>query len=137
MMLAVVAGEPHSVIHLAYGNKNKQNVLLGEELGALKARSNNQMSISHVLSRPGWWSGALYWRRGRLDKSSIEELIALHPPYAQDVQYYVCGPGGMNAAVQAGLVALGVPAWRIHAENYGGPAVADDTAGWPPRQRFL
>jgi len=52
-------------------------------------------------------------------------LIAENPPYAQDAQYYVCGPGSMNIAVKTALMSIDVPASRIHMESYGGTAELD------------
>ena len=46
--------------------------------------------------RPG--PGFDHWRRGIIDGAAVEALIAEEPPYAQDAQYYICGPGGMNRA---------------------------------------
>ncbi|MFC3119792.1 2Fe-2S iron-sulfur cluster-binding protein [Jhaorihella thermophila] len=50
---------------------------------------------------------------------------------AQDAQYWICGPGGMNASVREALMALDVPATRIHMESFGDTAAApaDDAPG--------
>ena len=41
------------------------------------------------------------------------------------MQYYICGPGTMNAAVKTALTELDVPPNRIHIEHYGGDVDAD------------
>ena len=120
-----MSAEPNSFAHLAYGNNNAGSILLEEELTALSAAHPDRMSVHHIFSNPGWFSGAAFWRKGFVDKEAIEALIAENPPYAQDAQYYICGPGGMNQAVKAALMSLDVPASRIHMESYGGAAELD------------
>ena len=81
----------------------------------------------HVLSDPSMWASFTPWRKGIIDKAAIDALINENPPYAQDTQYYICGPGGMNKAVKAALMNLDVPADRIHMESYGGAVEVDDS----------
>ncbi|PID95891.1 MAG: ketosteroid-9-alpha-hydroxylase [Alphaproteobacteria bacterium] len=125
MLSSVVAAEPWSTIHLAYGNNNEQSILLDDEINAMWEAAADRMTVHHIFSNPGWWSASDYWRKGRIDQAAIEALFAENPPYAQDAQYYICGPGGMNKAVKQALMALDVPASRIHMESYGGAAELD------------
>ncbi|WP_171176029.1 ferredoxin--NADP reductase [Ruegeria sp. HKCCD8929] len=127
MLSSVMAAEPNSVAHLAYGNTNEKSVLLQDELNTVWETNPDRMTVHHVFSKPGFWSSADYWRKGIIDKHAIEALIAENPPYAQDAQYYICGPGGMNKAVKAALMSLDVPASRIHMESYGGAAELDSS----------
>lgn len=129
MVSSVVAAEPWSAIHLAYGNTNEKSILLEEEINAMWQAAADRMSVHHIFSNPGWWSASNYWRKGRIDQAAIEALFAENPPYAQDAQYYICGPGGMNAAAKQALMALDVPANRIHMESYGGAAELDTSVG--------
>ncbi len=122
MLASVMEAEPHSFAHLAYGNDNEKSILLKDDLNAVREANADHMSIHHVFSKPRWWSPTDYWRSGRIDKDAVEALITENPPYAQDAQYYVCGPGGMNKAVKTALMGLDVPAGRIHMESYGGAA---------------
>lgn len=125
MLCTVMAAEPNSFAHLAYGNTNEKTIMLEDDLNALWEAHPGRMSIHHLFTKPGWWSSAEYWRKGHIDKAAIEALIAENPPYAQDAQYYVCGPGRMNKAVKQALMSLDVPASRIHMESYGGAADLD------------
>lgn len=125
MLSSVVTSEPWSAVHLAYGNNNEQSILLEDEINAMQEIAADRMSVHHIFSNPGWWSASDYWRKGRIDQAAIEALFAENPPYAQDAQYYICGPGGMNGAVKQALMALDVPASRIHMESYGGAAEPD------------
>ena len=126
MIQSVMVAEPHSVAHLAYGNLNADSILLNDSFEALVQQHPDRLSVNHVLSAPSLWSGFSYWRKGIVDKAAIEALITENPPYAQDAQYYICGPGGMNTAVKAALMSLDVPATRIHMESYGGAVDLND-----------
>ncbi|WP_120631972.1 ferredoxin--NADP reductase [Ruegeria sp. EL01] len=124
MINAVLEEETHSVAHLIYGNADGDSILFGKELDKLTADHADRFTLRHVLSAPSMWSWNSPWRKGRVDVSMIKDAISETPPVAQDVQYWVCGPGAMNADVKDALVALDVPAGRIHMESFGGVEVA-------------
>lgn len=128
MLGSVMAVEPNSFAHLAYGTSTEKSILLEEELNAIWAAHSDRMTLHHLFSKPGWWSSAEYWRSGYIDQAAIEAMVAENPPYVQDSQYYICGPGEMNTAVKAALMSLDVPASRIHMESYGGAAELDSSA---------
>ena len=127
MIRSVLETEPHSVAHLVFGNVSADTIMFRDRLAELGTQSGGRLDVLHVLSSPSWLSSFDYWRRGRIDAETVEAAIEQHPPYAQDTQYYVCGPGGMNATVRSALQDLDVPTGRIHTESYGG-AVAHDTS---------
>ena len=127
MIRSILAAEPHSVARLAYGNGNADSVIFREELTRLEEESQGRLTVRHVLSSPSWLSSFRYWKRGRIDARCVADFIEEHPPYAQDALYYVCGPGGMNAAVRGALMAMDVPDTRIHMENYGPVTPPDDS----------
>ena len=127
MVRSVLAGEPHSAARLVYGNVNADSVIFREELARLEKEFQGRLTVRHVLSSPSWLSSFRYWRRGRIDAKCVADFIDEHPPYAQDTQYYVCGPGGMNAAVRGALMQLDVPDIRIRMENYGPVTPPDDS----------
>ncbi len=127
MARSVLMGEPHSTAYLLYGNKNAKSIIFRDALKALQAKYPERLSVRHVLSTPSMWSPFDYWRRGRIDAKAIATFIDEHPPYAQDAQYYVCGPGSMNVVVRTALMGLDVPTERIHDESYGGEVIVDDT----------
>ncbi len=127
MLHSVMCNEPHSVAYLAYGNKNADSILFHEAFDKLTKTYGARFGVKHVLSSPSMWSGFDYWRKGIVDKEAIEALISENPPYAQDAQYYVCGPGKMNKAIKAALMSLDVPVNRIHMESYSRATEIDDT----------
>lgn len=131
MLHSIMCNEPHSVAYLAYGNKDADSILFAERLNKLTERYGKRIHVMHVLSASSLfasskWTQFDYWRKGIVDAAAIEALINEKPPYAQNAQYYVCGPGSMNQSVKAALMSLDVPANRIHTESYGGAIVRDD-----------
>lgn len=125
MIGSVLAAEPHSVAHLVYGNRNDQSIIFKEALAELRGRHPERLTVSHVLSSPEMLSWFTPWRSGKIDKEAIGALIDENPPYAQDAQYYICGPGGMNGVVKQILKGYDVPDERIHMESFGGAQEAD------------
>ncbi len=126
MARSVLEAEPWSAVHLLYGNRNADTILFREQLSGYAAGHPERLTVRHVLSQPAKRSEFDHWRRGIIDRAAVEALIAEEPPYAQDAQYYICGPGDMNRSVKAALMGIDVPPERIHMESYGGPAEADD-----------
>lgn len=131
MIRAMLRHEPHSVAHLLYGNRSEREILFREELDGLAEAHPDRFTLRHVLSSQSLLSWFSPWRRGRIDGDAIRAAIEETPPVAQDAQYWVCGPGGMNAGVRDALMALDVPAGRIHMESFGDTAAApaDATLG--------
>jgi len=127
MLHSVLCHEPHSGVYLAYGNKEAKSILFKEQLAGFMELYNQRFNVSHILSSPSIFDKFDYWRKGIIDESAIESFIKKHPPYAQDAQYYICGPGAMNSTVKAALNNLDVPNDRIHIESYGAAVTVDDT----------
>lgn len=127
MITSVLYNEPHSVVHLIYGNKSTDSILFENKLVTLTEIYGKRINVLHVLSAPSIWKPSKHWRQGKIDAPAIEAFITEFPPYAQDTQYYICGPGTMNQSVKAALLSLDVPPNRIHMENYGATTAADNS----------
>ncbi|MEM8687340.1 MAG: ferredoxin--NADP reductase [Pseudomonadota bacterium] len=135
MILAVLNAEPYSVAHLAYGNRNEDTMIFRDRLGHLTAAHPERFTVAHLFSAPSIWSSFSYWRNGKLDADAVAHFISDHPPYAQEAQYYICGPGPMNGQVKAALMSIDVPAARIHMESFGGSETDDSVKGIPATAR--
>lgn len=127
MINAVLTDEPHSVAHLIYCNRDAASILFNENLEALTSAFPDRFSLRHVLSVPSMWTWFTPWRKGRLGQVQIRDAIVEMPPIAQDVQYWICGPGSMNNDVTSALMAMDVPADRIHIESFGGVPPQDNS----------
>ncbi|SFL41596.1 ferredoxin--NADP reductase [Shimia haliotis] len=126
MVCSLLVNEPYSVAHLVLGNAREKEIIFRNELDALQAAYPDRLTVRHTLSSQSMWSGFSPWRRGRVDEAAIQAAIAQTPPVAQDAQYWICGPGGMNADVARALANMDVPKDRIHMESFGGERAADD-----------
>ncbi|WP_122074850.1 ferredoxin--NADP reductase [Pseudophaeobacter sp. EL27] len=127
MIHAVLSDEPHSVAHLIFGNRSADEILFREELDQLAALHPDRFSLRHTLSAPKLLSWFSLWRSGRLDADAVRAAIGETPPVAQDVQYWICGPGAMNGDVKSALMGVDVPANRIHMESFGGAQELDSS----------
>lgn len=71
------------------------------------------LEIVHVLSEPtASWAG----EDGHIDKPLLDRHLPR--PRREELQYYVCGPPAMMAAVEEALGELGIPPHRIHHEVF-------------------
>ena len=100
MLHSVLLKEPHSVVHLLYGNYSEDNIIFKERLAELGETFSERLSVDHVLSGQSLLSMFKAWRNGVINEETVHELIGERPPYAQDTQYYICGPGNMNQTVR-------------------------------------
>lgn len=125
MINACLQHEPHSVAHLVYGNANEASILFREQFDALAQTHPTRFSLRHVVSAPSVWSWFQPWRKGQVDAKAIAAVFAEAPPVAQDVHYWICGPGSMNRDLRNALMGLDVPANRIHMESFGGAGAVD------------
>ena len=60
---------------------------------------------------PGWRG-----ETGRIDQQLLARQLPRRP---QRLHYFICGPAPMVTSVSHDLLALGVPARRIHTERFG------------------
>ena len=95
---------------LLYGNRRHADVVFEQELARLCATSAGRLRVFHVLSGEPNWPG----ERGRISRAWVQRLV----PDVRDRDVYVCGPSAMMAQVRVDLIAMGVPADRLHAERF-------------------
>lgn len=125
MLRSVLAAEPYSRIHLLYGNRRARDIIFLEALRELQRDHAERFTLTHCLSKPSIWSSFDAWS-GRIDAAAVRRFLGANPPYAQDAQYYLCGPGRMNHDLRQALMQLDVPGERIHREHFGGAHESDE-----------
>ena len=70
------------------------------------------LEVVHVLSDAnGSWAG----EQGHIDAALLDRHL---PAERADLQYFVCGPPPMMAAVEEALDELGIPQRRVHHELF-------------------
>lgn len=95
---------------LFYASRSEKDITFETELDDL--REHLDLTIIHILQNPPPdWTG----ESGFLDR----EMFARHLPERHHaMQYFACGPGPMLDAIEDSLIALGVPAPRVHTERF-------------------
>ena len=126
MLVSVLEREPDSFVYLLYGNKDANTTIFAKRLDELATQYPHRLVIRHCHSSPGWFSQSP-WHSGRIDADTVHRFIRENPPYAQDAQYYLCGPGSFLPDVKRALQAIDVPKSRIHIESFGGHAGGEQT----------
>jgi predicted ferric reductase len=96
---------------LFLGNRSEDQITGIRQLERLRGRLD--LTVVHVISRPtGTWPG----ERGRIDAGVLGRHL---PPHHRSLQYFICAREEMVGAVRDSLGGLGVPADRIHSEQFG------------------
>ena len=115
LMKTALAVEPKSRFTLLYGNRSAAQVMFLEELAGLKNRYMDRLEVFHFLEDE---EEEVELFNGRLDAAKTEAVLeALAPPADVDA-FFVCGPAPMMEAVEAALIARGVPADHILFERF-------------------
>ena len=115
LMKTALASEPLSDFVLLYGNRATNSIMFLEEIAALKNRFMGRLQVYHFLEDE---EEDIELFNGRLDSAKIKAVLSnLVDPTAIDAAF-ICGPGPMMDAVEAGLTNAGVPAGRILIERF-------------------
>ena len=115
LMKTALAAEPLSDFVLLYGNRSSASIMFLEEIAALKNRFMGRLQVYHFLEDE---EEDVDLFNGRLDAAKIAQVFgALVDPTAIDAAF-ICGPGPMMDAVEAGLLAANVPKARILIERF-------------------
>ena len=118
--------EPMSRFTLIYGNRSAAQVMFLEELAGLKNRFMDRLEVFHFLEEEDE-DAELF--NGRLDAAKVEDVLGALVRTDEIDAFFVCGPGPMMDAVEAGLKARGAPADRILIERFTtGPISAAQAA---------
>ncbi|CAL2080164.1 ferredoxin--NADP reductase [Tenacibaculum sp. 190524A05c] len=133
ILKSVLIGEPNSYIHMIYGNTNQETVLFKSELEKLRKEYPTRLILVHSLSKPktSWFSSKkeFEYRKGRVDSEAINWFINEYPPYAQNTEYFICGPGKMIENTKEALKNIDVPDNRIFIESFGESSTNNNLVG--------
>ena len=135
--LSVEAG---SRFALFYGNRTAVQTMFLDEIAGLKNRWMDRLEVFHFLQDEE--DADIAFLNGRMDASKVAEILRGPLDARQLDAAFVCGPGPMMDAVEAGLKAGGLAPDRIRIERFtpGEPAapraaavreLADRAAGLP------
>tara|TARA_R110001583_G_scaffold127716_1_gene279377 strand:- start:4396 stop:5463 length:1068 start_codon:yes stop_codon:yes gene_type:complete len=118
LIKTTLRAEPNSRFTLIYGNQRQGSVIFSETLEDLKDRYMTRFTMYHVFSRE---EQDVELFNGRLDRARVASFLDTLIPADTIDAAFICGPGGMIDEVEAGLLASGVDAGRIHLERFGVP----------------
>lgn len=107
--------EPASRFVLLYGNRATNSIMFLDEIAALKDKFMGRLQIHHVLEDE---EGDFELLNGRLDAAKMAQVLGTLVDPAEIDAAFICGPGPMMDAVEAGLTQAGVPAERILIERF-------------------
>jgi len=125
MIKSVLETEPHSRFVLFYGNRKQATTMFIEDLYALKNRYPERLQLHFVFSRE---EQEFPIAAGRLDADKVRELYTHFCGGLEPAEAFVCGPDTMIREVTDTLLALGLPADRVHSERFGVPRGAATAA---------
>ncbi len=115
LLKTALIAEPRSHFILLYGNRSSNTIMFLEEIAQLKNRFMGQLQVYHFLEEE---EEDVELFNGRLDSGKIGDVLkTLVDPETIDAAF-ICGPGPMMDAAEAGLVAAGVSAERILIERF-------------------
>ncbi len=134
MLHALAAGGSHREVWWAHGARNKaEHALAAEVQGLLKLLRRGHSCILYSAPDPTDRLGVDFDAAGRLDVHVLQKLGA-----PREADFYLCGPAGFMSALTADLMNWGVPAERVHSENFGsGPSLTPGIAAAPHRAPHL
>ncbi len=127
LLKTALVEEPRSRFTLLYSNRHSQSVMFLDQLADLKDRFLTRLTLHHFLSAE--FDDDLDLFNGRLDRAKADMVFdRLVDPATLDAAF-LCGPEGMMDAVEASLLAHGVPQGAILSERFTtGPISAERAA---------
>lgn len=127
---SILEKEPMSTVHLYYGNRNAESIIFKEELDVLQTKYSEQLTVDHILSKPGKSGGlrglfkkkqaAPMWtgETGRIDGLRVRSFLDKYPKRNDECLYLICGPGDMIEAVKNALQSGGIADDHIRTEYF-------------------
>ena len=134
MLHALAAGGSRRDVWSIHGARNGAELAFAAEAQALlKSLPHGHSHIRY--SAPGATDQASidFDGPGRLSVRVLQELGA-----PREADFYLCGPTAFMSSLITDLASWGVPAERLHSENFGaGPAMTPGVVATPPRAPHL
>jgi ferredoxin-NADP reductase/MOSC domain-containing protein YiiM len=134
MLQALAAGGSRREIWWVHGARNGAEHAFAQEVHALlKLLPQGHSHVCYSAPAPTDRQGVDFDGAGRLSVRALQELGA-----PREADFYLCGPAAFMSALTADLASWGVPAERLHSENFGsGPSLTPGVAAAPARPPHL
>jgi len=125
MVKHALNAEPRTSFTLVYGNRSPDTILFARELEDLKDRHLGRFTLLNTLSHSGESGGPLL--EGRITADKVKELAGSLFKPSEIAHAFLCGPGSMIKEARAALLAIGMPAGKVHFELFGVRPSGSDT----------
>jgi ferredoxin-NADP reductase len=134
MLHALAAGGSRRDVWWIHGARNRaQHAFAAEARSLLKLLPESHSHILYSAPGPEDRLAVDFDGSGRLSVRVLQELGA-----PREADFYLCGPAAFMSSLTADLASWGVPAERLHSENFGaGPAMTPGVVAAPPRPPHL
>ncbi len=134
MLHALAAGASRRDIWWVHGARNgAEHAFAAEARALLESLPGGHSHIRYSAPAPTDRQGVDFDGLGRLSARVLRELGA-----PREADFYLCGPAAFMSALTADLMSWGVPAERLHSENFGsGPSLTPGVVATPPRPPHL
>jgi len=110
MLLTLAARGDRRPCYLFFGTRRVADAAYYDEILELRAHLN--LTVTLVVSAPpSDWTG----ERGYVDAETLRRHL---PADRQALQFFICGPGAMQDAMEDTLHELGVAGERVHTERF-------------------
>lgn len=136
ILKTVLWTEQKSYVYMIFGNQHQDSIMFLKELQELQEQYADRFFLVHSLSRSKGMVSSMFsenynleFRKGRIDKESIKWFINEYQPYAQNVEYYICGPAPMIDGTVTALKSMDVPQKRIFVERFSADNSDSDIQG--------
>ena len=106
---AVANGDEEFQLTVVCSNRTCSDALFHDELEHLAECSNGRVRIVHTLTREEKEG----FRSGRVSAAMLSEVCDL-----AGSSFFICGPNAMGSALEADLLAAGVPRRRVRRETF-------------------
>lgn len=121
MAAAIADGIEDFNLTIIYGSRNKDNILLKDELDEIEKRANGKVKIVHVLSD----EEAAGFEHGFITADLIKKYASA------DYSIFVCGPKAMYKFLEGEVKKLGLPERRVRFEVSGEFGAPSNDAEYP------
>lgn len=123
LMKTALKEEPNSRFTLLYGNRKSSDIIFLEEIATLKDRFMGRLQVFHFLEDE---MEDIELFNGRLDSEKLADIIGPIIAPESVTAAFICGPGPMMDAVEAGLQTAGLSEDKILLERFtaGRPSAA-------------
>ena len=114
MACALAEGSEDFSLTLLYGSRDRDSILLGQELAALEKRCERFRLVNVLEDESGY-----------IDTELLKQYLP-----EEDCSLFICGPAALMQAMEAAIAPLGLPERRIRRKTYGVTEAALE-ADWP------